>query len=77
MKKALEGKVVSVKQQNTVVVEVSRKTPHPLYKKLLTSTKRYQVDTDGKTVELGDRVKIGGTRQLSKSKSFKIVEVMK
>lgn len=75
--KALEGKVVSVKQQNTVVVEVSRKTPHPLYKKLVTSTKRYQVDTDGKTVVLDDKVKITGTRHVSKTKSFKVMEVMK
>ena len=35
MKKVFEGKVISVKMQKTAVVEVLRRTPHPLYRKLL------------------------------------------
>ena len=76
MAKVLSGKVVSVKMQNTVVVEVSRRVPHPLYKKLLKVGKHFNVDTAGKQVELGDVVRIVETKPISKTKFFVIKEVV-
>lgn len=75
--KTLNGKVVSNKQVNTAIVEVTRRVPHKLYKKILTVTKKYQVDTAGKTVNVGDEVMIVETRPMSKTKYFKLVEEKK
>jgi len=77
MQKTFEGKVVSIKMQNTVVVEVFRRKPHPLYKRLLKRSKKYKVETGGLSVSVGDKVKILETRPISKGKHFKIMEVIK
>jgi len=77
MAKVLTGKVISVKMQNTVVVEVSRRVPHPLYKKLLKVGKHFNVDTAGKSLQVGDDVRIVETKPISKTKFFVIKEVLK
>ena len=77
MKKTFEGKVVSTKMQNTVVVEVFRRKPHPLYKRLLKRSTRFKVETGEYSVNVGDNVKIIETRPISKGKYFKIMEVIK
>ncbi len=74
MSKILVGKVISVKMQGTVLVEVERRTPHKLYGKLLKKSKKYKVDAAGQTVSEGDVVKIVETKPLSKSKHFKLVD---
>jgi len=76
MAKVFTGKVVSTKMQNTVVVEISRRVPHPLYKKLLKKSKNFNVDTAGQTVEVGNEVKIVETKPISKTKYFAIKEVL-
>jgi len=76
MAKVLTGKVISIKMQNTAVVEVSRRVPHPLYKKLLKVGKHFNVDTAGKTVTVGSDVKIVETKPISKTKFFVIKEVI-
>ncbi len=75
--KTLQGKIVSLKMSKTAVVEVSRRTTHPLYKKLLKRSKRYKVDTGDLTLVLGQSVKIVETRPISKDKFFKVTEVIK
>ena len=76
MAKVLTGKVTSVKMQNTAVVEVSRRVPHPLYKKLLKVGKHFNVDMAGKSVQVGDDVRIVETKPMSKTKFFAIKEVI-
>lgn len=76
MAKVLTGKVVSIKMQNTAVVEVSRRVPHPLYKKLLKKSKHFNVDLAGKTVQVGAEVKIVEIKPVSKTKYFAIKEVI-
>jgi small subunit ribosomal protein S17 len=76
MKKTFKGTVVSTKQQNTVVVEITRKTQHPMYKKLLTRSAKLQADSNNVAVQVGDVVKIEETRPISKTKFFKVVEVI-
>lgn len=70
--KRLEGKVVSLKMQNTAIVEVLRTVVHPLYKKRLKRSKRYKVDTNGQEISLGETVTIVETKPISKDKHFKI-----
>jgi small subunit ribosomal protein S17 len=77
MAKVLTGKVISVKMKDTVVVEISRRVPHPLYKKLLKRTKHFNADLGGHEVVIGDTVKIVETKPMSKTKYFKISEVLK
>lgn len=73
----MDGLVISHKMQNTAIVEVVRRTPHPMYKKLIKREKRYKVDTKGVTVSEGDSVRIEETLPLSKDKNFRIIKVLK
>ncbi len=59
--------------QNTVIVEVTRRVAHPLYKKLLKRTSNFKVDTAGQTVHVGDMVAMKQTRPLSRGKFFVLV----
>ncbi|MEK7186455.1 MAG: 30S ribosomal protein S17 [Patescibacteria group bacterium] len=77
MQKIFEGKITSLKMQNTAVVEVTRRKPHPLYKVLLKRSNKFKADTAGLELKVGDRVKIGEIRPMSKDKYFKITEVIK
>ena len=74
MAKVLTGIVVSTKMQDTAVVEVSWKKPHPLYKKLLKRSKKHKVHTAGQEVAVGDKVKIVETKPISKGKHFILAE---
>lgn len=74
--KILEGIIVSTKMKKTAVVEVSRKVRHPLYKKLLTRSKKFKVDIQGIEISSGDRVRIVEIRPISKDKHFKIAKVL-
>ncbi len=73
MKKTFSGKVVSLKMQNTAVVEVLRYIEHPLYKKRLKRTKKYKADLGELTVNLGDRVRIQEIPPMSKGKYFRVL----
>ena len=77
MQKTFNGKIVSLKMQNTAIVEVVRKSPHPIYKKLLKRSKRFKADTAGLSLNLGDNVKIVEIKPMSKDKKFKVLEVLK
>ncbi len=74
--KILSGKVTSIKMQDTILVEVTRRVPHPLYRKLLRVSKQFKVDIKGQEVpEIGKTVKIIETKPISKTKHFKLLEV--
>ncbi len=75
MAKVLTGIIISTKMKGTVIVEVTRRVPHVLYKKLLKKSKKYKVDTNGKEVVVGQEVKIEEIKPMSKEKYFKIIEV--
>ncbi len=77
MSKILTGKVTSIKMQDTILVEVTRRTPHKLYGKLIRLSKKYKVALNGQTVEVGNQVKIEETKPVSKDKHFKVIEVIK
>ncbi|MFH0739729.1 MAG: 30S ribosomal protein S17 [bacterium] len=72
MKKILEGKIVSNKMANTVVVEVETVKVHPKYRKRYTSSKKYKADTAGSIFNIGDKVFIEESRPLSKDKRWRV-----
>lgn len=76
--KVLTGKVMAIgKIPQTVTVEVENRRPHPLYRKMVRRTRKFLVAPDKFAVKVGDQVKIGEVRPISKNKYFKILEVIK
>lgn len=76
MAKILTGTVASTKMQKTVVVKVNTKIKHPLYKKLINRTRKHKA-YDEIGVQIGQKVKIVETKPISKTVSFKVLEVVK
>jgi small subunit ribosomal protein S17 len=70
------GKVIATKTAKTATVSVERMTIHPLYKKRLKRNTKYQVH-DEIGVKVGDNVKFADSRPYSKTKKWKISEVIK
>lgn len=68
------GKVVSDKMKKTVVVEIERRVAHPLYKRIVRTTKRIKADTGAFQLKVGDVVKIRETRPMSHDKRFVVTE---
>ena len=66
-KRIMQGVVVSDKMDKTVVVNVERKFPHPLYKKYIKRSKRYHAHDENNTHKVGDTVSIQECRPLSKT----------
>ena len=77
MRKKLEGKVISDKQQKTRVVIVERIVQHKLYKKYIRRHTRLACHDPLEITKLGDRVIIEATRPLSRTKHWRIVKVVK
>ena len=77
MLRTFKGTITSVKQIKTVSVKVVSQNAHPLYKKLIKTSKKFQVDCGDKKYNVGDVVTIIETRHLSKNKNFKIMEEKK
>ena len=70
------GTVVSDKMEKTVVVAVENRFPHPIYQKTVSRTTRYKVHDEDNSCRVGDRVRIIETRPLSRTKRWKVVEVL-
>ena len=71
------GQVVSTKMQKTIVVEVSRRVPHPLYKRIIGKRKKFYAHDEQSTAKPGDVVRIVESRPLSKLKRWTLVEVIR
>ena len=72
-KRIMQGVVVSDKMDKTVVVNVERKFPHPLYKKYIKRSKRCHAHDENNTHKVGDTVSIQECRPLSKTKRWEVV----
>jgi small subunit ribosomal protein S17 len=70
------GEVVSNKMTKTIVVRVERRFPHPQFKKIVTSYKKFYAHDEQSSAKIGDTVRIEETRPLSKLKRWKLVEVV-
>ena len=75
-RKTRMGRVVSDKMQKTIVVEIERRVPHPVYGKMVTRTKRVKAHDEENTAKTGDTVRIAETRPLSKDKRWRVVEIV-
>ena len=72
----VEGRVVSTKMQKTVTVLIERQVKHGLYGKYIKrSTKLHAHDEEGKCKD-GDLVRVAECRPLSKTKNWRVVEVL-
>lgn len=75
-RKTRVGVVVSDKMDKTVVVAVQDTFRHPLYGKTQRRMTKYKAHDDANTCGVGDRVRIAETRPLSKSKRWRIAEIL-
>lgn len=75
-RKVRTGIVVSDRQNKTIVVQVERRAPHPLYKKVVTYRKKYYAHDEDNQCKVGDRVEIEETRPLSKTKHWRLRSVL-
>ena len=71
------GQVVSTKMQKTIVVEVSRRVPHPLYKRIIGKRKKFYAHDEEGSAKTGDVVRIVECRPLSNLKRWKLAEVIR
>ncbi len=72
-KRILQRLVVSDKQDKTVVVKVERRFTHPLLKKTVRRSKRYQAHDEGNAFKVGDQIFIQESAPISKSKRWVVV----
>lgn len=75
--RSIIGQVVSDKMNKTIVVQVERKVKHPVYGKYVKRTSKMYVHDEENSSRVGDVVRIQQTRPLSKTKRWKLVEIVK
>lgn len=76
-RKTRVGKVISDKMDKTIVVAVESHYKHPLYNKILKRMKKYKAHDPEEIGKTGDVVKISETRPLSRTKRWRLEEVVK
>ena len=69
-KRILSGTVVSSNSNKTIVVKVVRRVKHKLYKKIISSSKKYHAHDEENNYKVGDNVKIIESKPISKLKSW-------
>ena len=77
IRKIRVGRVVSDKMDKTVVVELERRFPHPVYRRIVKRTSRIKVHDEGNQCKIGDVIRVAETRPLSKHKRWRLVDVVR
>ena len=72
-KRMLTGTVVSSNTNKTIVVKVTRRVQHKLYKKIISQSKKYHAHDENNSFKVGDIVKIIESKPISKLKSWIVV----
>lgn len=75
-KRTREGVVLSNKMNKTLIVEVTRLITHAQFKKVVKSKVKYAVHDEKNEAKIGDKVRIEETRPLSKTKRWRLVQVL-
>ena len=70
------GIVVSDKMDKTIVVAITERVSHPLYKKIISRTKQLKAHDENNACGIGDQVLVAETRPLSKDKCWRLVEII-
>ena len=76
-RKTLVGEVVSTRMQKTIVVEVTRKKSHHLYRRVIARSRRFYAHDENNSANVGDVVRLEETRPLSKLKRWRLKEVIR
>ena len=76
LRKTRTGKVVSSKMDNTIVVAIEDNARHPLYGKIIRTTKKFKAHDELNECGVGDKVVIMETRPLSKDKNWRLVRII-
>ena len=76
LRKTRIGKVTSTKMNKTITVEVERRLQHPVYGKFIKKSMKLKAHDEANTCSEGDIVKIMETRPLSKTKRWRLVEII-
>ncbi len=76
LRKERIGVVVSNKMDKTIVIAVKRKVKHPIYHKFVNKTSKFYAHDEANSCNIGDTVKVAETRPLSKSKNWRLVEII-
>ncbi len=71
------GYVTSTKMQKTIVVEVKRQKSHPLYRRVISRSKKFYAHDEKNQAHVGDVVRIEETRPLSKLKRWKLKDIIR
>lgn len=75
--KTKTGAVVSDKMEKTIVVAVQTVITHPLYKKRMRRTRRFQAHDENNDAHTGDIVRIAETRPISKNKTWRLMDIVR
>ena len=75
-RKVRTGVVVSEKMDKTVLVRIDRKVRHPLYRKTVARSNKLAVHDENNDAHVGDTVRVMETRPLSKTKRWRVVEIV-
>jgi len=70
------GRVVSDKMDKTVTVLVERRVKHPLYGKIVMQSRKFHAHDENGEAKMGDLVEIAATRKLSRTKAFRVAQVL-
>ena len=70
------GEVIANKMSKTIIVRVERRFPHPKFKKVVTGYKKFYAHDEKSEAKVGDRVRIQETRPISKTKRWRLVEII-
>ena len=76
LRKERIGEVVSSKMNKTIVIAVKTKMKHPMYGKFVNKTSKFYAHDEDNTCGTGDTVRIMETRPLSKTKKWRLVEII-
>lgn len=76
MKRQLIGTVVSSKMDKTVVVQVERLVKHKLYLKFIRRRSRFSAHDENNACQVGDKVLLTGSRPLSKTKRWRVSQIV-
>ena len=76
LRKVRQGVVVSDANDKTIVVQIKERKPHPIYKKMMTTTKKFHAHDEANEAHVGDTVRIMETRPMSKMKLWRLVEIV-
>ena len=76
LRKERVGVVTSDKMEKSIVVSVERRQKHPIYGKFIKTTKKFHAHDEKNECNIGDTVRIMETRPLSKTKNWRLVEII-